>query len=41
MGNLIPKELIEKMKIPKLYETEEISNPTCHVKLESAKNSFI
>lgn len=33
MGNLIPKELIEKMQIPKLYETEEISNPTCHIKL--------
>jgi hypothetical protein len=33
MGNLISKELIEKLKIPKLYETEEISNPTCQIKL--------
>ncbi|PRM91733.1 hypothetical protein CJ673_11355 [Aliarcobacter cryaerophilus] len=40
MGNLIPKELIEKMKIPKLYETEEISNPTCHVKLFTPDSVF-
>lgn len=28
---LIPKELLES--IPKLYETEELVNPTCHIKL--------
>ena len=33
MGNLIPKELIEKMKIPKLYETEEQKDPIAHIKL--------
>ena len=33
MGNLIPKELIEKMKIPKLYETEEQNDPITYVKL--------
>lgn len=33
MGNLISKELIEKLKIPKLYETEEFSNPICQLKL--------
>lgn len=33
MGNLIPKELIEEMKIPKLYETERTINPICHIKL--------
>ena len=31
MGNLIPKDLLEQ--VPKLYETEEISNPTCQIKL--------
>ena len=39
-NNLIPKELIEEMKIPKLYETEEISNPTCHVKLFTPDSVF-
>ena len=33
MGNLIPKELIEKIKIPKLYETEEQKDPIAHIKL--------
>ena len=33
MGNLIPKELIEEMKIPKLYETEEQKDPIAHIKL--------
>lgn len=33
MGNVIPKELIEKMKIPKLYETEEQKDPIAHIKL--------
>ncbi|MCT7909430.1 DUF2958 domain-containing protein [Arcobacter lacus] len=33
MGNLIPKDLLEQ--IPKLYETEEISNPICQLKLFS------
>lgn len=33
MSELIPKDLINKLKIPKLYETEEISNPICHIKL--------
>lgn len=28
---LIPKELLEA--IPKLYETEDVVNPTCHIKL--------
>ena len=40
MGNLVPKEMIEEMKIPKLYETEEISNPTCHVKLFTPDSVF-
>ena len=31
MDNLIPKDLLEQ--IPKLYETEEISNPICQLKL--------
>lgn len=30
---LIPKELIEKMQIPKLYETEEQLDPIAYVKL--------
>lgn len=33
MGNLIPKELIEEMNIPKLYETEDIADPIAFVKL--------
>lgn len=33
MGNLIPKEMIEKMQIPKLYETEEQNDPIAFVKL--------
>lgn len=33
MSELISKDLINKLKIPKLYETEEISNPICHLKL--------
>ena len=33
MGNLIPKELIEEMNIPKLYETEEQKDPIAHIKL--------
>ena len=32
-NNLIPKELIEEMKIPKLYETEEQKDPIAHIKL--------
>lgn len=31
MGNLIPKDLLEK--IPDLYTTEELENPICQVKL--------
>jgi len=31
MGKLIPDELLSS--IPGLYETEDISNPTCHIKL--------
>ena len=33
MGNLVPKEMIEEMKIPKLYETEEQNDPIAYVKL--------
>ena len=33
MSELIPKDLINKLKIPKLYETENLSNPICHLKL--------
>lgn len=33
MGNLIPKEIIEEMKIPKLYETENIADPVAYLKL--------
>jgi hypothetical protein len=40
MGNLIPKELIEKMKIPKLYETERAINPICHIKLFTPDSVF-
>lgn len=40
MGNLISKEIIEEMKIPKLYETEEISNPTCHIKIFTPDSIF-
>ena len=32
-NNLIPKELIEEMNIPKLYETEEQKDPIAHIKL--------
>ena len=32
-NNLIPKELIEEMKIPKLYETEELNDPICRFKI--------
>lgn len=32
-NNLIPKELIEEMKIPKLYETEEQKDPICKFKI--------
>ena len=32
-NNLIPKELIEEMKIPKLYETEEQKDPICRFKI--------
>jgi len=31
MGDLIPKDLLET--IPKLYETEDIVDPICHIKL--------
>ena len=31
--SLISKDLINKLKIPKLYETENISNPICQIKL--------
>ena len=30
---LIPKEFIEKMQIPKLYETENIADPIAYLKL--------
>lgn len=33
MSELIPKDLINKLKIPKLYETENLSNPICKIKL--------
>lgn len=35
---LIPKELLES--IPKLYDTEEIINPTCHIKLFTPDANF-
>ena len=31
--SLISKDLINKLKIPKLYETENILNPICQIKL--------
>ncbi|MGJ0316920.1 DUF2958 domain-containing protein [Aliarcobacter cryaerophilus] len=40
MGNLIPKELIEEMNIPKLYETERTINPICYVKLFTPDSVF-
>ena len=40
MGNLIPKELIEEMEIPKLYETERTINPICYVKLFTPDSVF-
>ena len=30
---LIPRDLINKLNIPKLYETEELTDPVAHVKL--------
>jgi hypothetical protein len=33
MSNLVPKEMIEKMHIPKLYEKEDILDPIAHIKL--------
>jgi hypothetical protein len=39
-NNLIPKELIEEMKIPKLYETERNLNPICHIKLFTPDSVF-
>ena len=30
---LIPKDLINKLNIPKLYETEELTDPIAYVKL--------
>ena len=30
---LIPKDLINKLNIPKLYETEEQTDPIAHIKL--------
>lgn len=35
---LIPKELLEF--IPKLYETEDVVNPTCHIKLFTPDANF-
>lgn len=35
---LIPKELLES--IPKLYETEDVVNPTCHIKLFTPDANF-
>lgn len=35
---LIPKELLES--IPKLYETEDVANPTCHIKLFTPDANF-
>ena len=39
-NNLIPKELIEEMNIPKLYETERTINPICYVKLFTPDSVF-
>ena len=38
MGNLISKELLAN--IPKLYETEDIKDPWCHIKLFTPDANF-
>ena len=38
MEKLIPKELLAN--IPKLYETEDLSDPLCHIKLFTPDANF-
>ena len=38
MGNLIPKELLAI--VPKLYETEDLKDPLCHIKLFTPDANF-
>jgi hypothetical protein len=38
MGNLLSKEML--VNIPKLYETEDIKDPWCHIKLFTPDSNF-
>ena len=38
MNNLIPKELLDN--IPNLYETEDLIDPLCHIKLFTPDSNF-
>jgi len=38
MGNLISKEILKS--IPKLYETEDLNDPLCHIKLFTPDSNF-